>query len=186
MKRGSGCCAVDIYCTAASTSFSDSISYITYLFSEWRITISGPWWSTDFDRLKSRRNKNPVSWWSEVDKPVNHIESRPKYLPCLYRNFEPIFVWEYTKTGKSILRPAFDQSNRKAAGPAPILIKCHIINSKYDPPFNQSNYEKASPYQLPLIIIRWWCSLTFLLTMCETMSTWNCYTGCLKKRYRKL
>ena len=37
MKRGSGCCAVDIYCTAASTSFSDSISYITYLFSEWRI-----------------------------------------------------------------------------------------------------------------------------------------------------
>ena len=37
MKRGSGCCAVDIYWTAASTSFSDSISYITYLFSEWRI-----------------------------------------------------------------------------------------------------------------------------------------------------
>ena len=26
-----------IYCTAALTSFSDSISYITYLFSEWRI-----------------------------------------------------------------------------------------------------------------------------------------------------
>ena len=40
MKRGSGCCAVDIYCTAASTSFSDSISYITYLFSEWRIGYS--------------------------------------------------------------------------------------------------------------------------------------------------
>ena len=37
MKRGSGCCAVDIYWTTASTSFSDSISYITYLFSEWRI-----------------------------------------------------------------------------------------------------------------------------------------------------
>ena len=37
MKRGSGCCAVDIYWTAASTSFSDNISYITYLFSEWRI-----------------------------------------------------------------------------------------------------------------------------------------------------
>ena len=31
------CCAVDIYCTAALTSFSDSISYITYLFSEWHI-----------------------------------------------------------------------------------------------------------------------------------------------------
>ena len=37
MKRGSGCCAVDIYWTAASTSFSDGISYIKYLFSEWRI-----------------------------------------------------------------------------------------------------------------------------------------------------
>ena len=35
MKRGSGCCAVDIYCTAALTSLSDSISCITYLFSEW-------------------------------------------------------------------------------------------------------------------------------------------------------
>ena len=42
MKRGSGCCAVDIYCTAASTSFSDSISYITYLFSEWRIPAHFP------------------------------------------------------------------------------------------------------------------------------------------------
>ena len=26
-----------IYCTAVLTSFSDSIGYITYLFSEWRI-----------------------------------------------------------------------------------------------------------------------------------------------------
>ena len=26
-----------IYCTAALTSFSDSISYITFLFSKWRI-----------------------------------------------------------------------------------------------------------------------------------------------------
>ena len=26
-----------IYCTAALTSFSDSVSYITFLFSEWRI-----------------------------------------------------------------------------------------------------------------------------------------------------
>ena len=42
MKRDSGCCVVDIYCTAALTSISDSISYITYLFSEWRIfTIVG-------------------------------------------------------------------------------------------------------------------------------------------------
>ena len=39
MKRGSGCCAVDIYCTATLTSFSDSISYITYLFLEWRLVL---------------------------------------------------------------------------------------------------------------------------------------------------
>ena len=38
MKRDSGCCAVDIYCTAALTSLSDSVSYITFLFSEWRIS----------------------------------------------------------------------------------------------------------------------------------------------------
>ena len=37
MKQGSGFCAVDIKCTAALTSLSDNISYITYLFSEWRI-----------------------------------------------------------------------------------------------------------------------------------------------------
>ena len=39
MKRGSGCCAVDIYCTAALTSLSDSVSYITFLFSECRIAM---------------------------------------------------------------------------------------------------------------------------------------------------
>ena len=39
MKRGSGCCAVDIYCMAALTSLSDSVSYITFLFSEWRILV---------------------------------------------------------------------------------------------------------------------------------------------------
>ena len=37
MKRGSGCYAVDIYSTAALTSLSDSVSYITRIFSEWRI-----------------------------------------------------------------------------------------------------------------------------------------------------
>ena len=34
MKRGSGCYAIDIYCIAALTLFSDSTRYITYLFSE--------------------------------------------------------------------------------------------------------------------------------------------------------
>ena len=28
-----------IYCTAASTSFSDSVSCITFLFSEWRVSV---------------------------------------------------------------------------------------------------------------------------------------------------
>ena len=36
-----------------------------------------------------------------------------------------------TKTGKSILRPAFDQSNCKKAGPALILIERHLINSNH-------------------------------------------------------
>ena len=30
-----------IYCTAASTSFSDSVSCITFLFSEWHINLIG-------------------------------------------------------------------------------------------------------------------------------------------------
>ena len=29
-----------VYCTAALTSLSDSVSYITFLFSEWRIRYS--------------------------------------------------------------------------------------------------------------------------------------------------
>ena len=37
MKRDSHCCAIDIYCIAALTSLSDSVSYVTFLFSEWRI-----------------------------------------------------------------------------------------------------------------------------------------------------
>ena len=62
------------------------------------------------------------------NKPYKDLdESCPIYLPCLERNLNLVFVWEYTKTGKSILRPAFDQSNCKKAGPALILIERHII-----------------------------------------------------------
>ena len=43
----------------------------------------------------------------------------------------PAFVWKYTKTSKSILRPALGQSDLKTAGPAPTLIKWHIINFIY-------------------------------------------------------
>ena len=31
-NKSSGCCAVDIYCTAALTSLSGSVSYITFFF----------------------------------------------------------------------------------------------------------------------------------------------------------
>ena len=51
------------------------------------------------------------------------------YLLYLERNLKLVFVWEYTKTGKSILRPALDQSNCKKAGPALILIECHLIRN---------------------------------------------------------
>ena len=37
LKRGSGCYAVDSSCTVALTSFSQIVSYTTFLFSEWRI-----------------------------------------------------------------------------------------------------------------------------------------------------
>ena len=63
MKRGSGCCAVDIYCTAALTSFSDSISYITYLFSEWRIKNQ----FTHSDSSSSAEEK-----WSKNDDELMH------------------------------------------------------------------------------------------------------------------
>ena len=52
------------------------------------------------------------------------------YLLCLERNLKLVFVWEYTKTGKSILRPVFNQSNCKKAGPALILIESHLINNQ--------------------------------------------------------
>ena len=55
-----------------------------------------------------------------------HIKKLP--ISSLYwKNLKPVFVWEYTKTGKSMLRPAFDQSNCKKAGPALILIERHLI-----------------------------------------------------------
>ena len=46
---------------------------------------------------------------------------------CLERNLELVFIWEYTKTNKSIIRPALDQSNCREAGQALILIERHII-----------------------------------------------------------
>ena len=43
------------------------------------------------------------------------------------RKFKLVFTWDYTKTGKSIQRPAFKQSNRKTASSPFILIERHII-----------------------------------------------------------
>ena len=39
----------------------------------------------------------------------------------------PVFVWKYTRTSKSIWRPALYQSDFNTAGPVPILIEWHII-----------------------------------------------------------
>ena len=59
---------------------------------------------------------------------TNHTLKAAVYVPCLKkRNLKLVFVWEYTKTGKSILRSAFDQSNCKKAGQALILIEHHLI-----------------------------------------------------------
>ena len=40
------------------------------------------------------------------------------------RKFKLVFTCDYTKTGKSIQRPAFKQSNRKTASSPFILIEC--------------------------------------------------------------
>ena len=64
MKRGSGSCAVDINCTAALTSLSDSVSYITFLFSEWRIHsfyISWFWVNPLPTEMKRRIGKRAFS-----------------------------------------------------------------------------------------------------------------------------
>ena len=37
MKRGSGCCAVDIFLHSSLSLALDSVGYITFLFSGWRI-----------------------------------------------------------------------------------------------------------------------------------------------------
>ena len=55
--------------------------------------------------------------------------------PSPYR-VKAVFVWEYTKTGKSILRPDFDQTNCKEVGTALILIERHVINSWTDLPLS--------------------------------------------------
>ena len=52
-----------IYCTAALTSFSDSISYITYLFSGWRIGVTCNICFWHFDGIGEKREgafKDPL------------------------------------------------------------------------------------------------------------------------------
>ena len=39
LKRGLGCCATDNFLHLALTSISHSVSYITFLFSKWPITL---------------------------------------------------------------------------------------------------------------------------------------------------
>ena len=78
MKRGSGCCAVDIYCTAALTSLSDSVSYITFLFSEWRITVS----CTLLRYLKF--NLLPLHWEGFLFLRKTALTKRSLYISLLF------------------------------------------------------------------------------------------------------
>ena len=84
--------------------------------------ISRPWQT----QVQTKQEPCKVlSVWFEPKKICDHIKAA-LHLPCLERKFKLVFVWEYTKTGKSILRPAFDQSNCKEASPVLILIKLPI------------------------------------------------------------
>ena len=69
MKRGSGCCAVDIYCTAALTSLSDSVSYIIFLFSEWCININ---------------NVRLISYVVQLPCRTKFIVFRQKIMECIW------------------------------------------------------------------------------------------------------
>ena len=59
----------------------------------------------------------------------SNIDALTNIMPTLSleRKFKLVFVREYTKTSKSIQRPAFKQSNCKTASSPFMLIECHII-----------------------------------------------------------
>ena len=100
MKRGSGCCAVDIYYTAALTSLSDSVSHITFLFSEWFI-------ETIVSLSNSRNSYAPVNfdraiWLPQISaflKKSGRLSSAgpeiEDFASHCSANFQPIFVALY-------------------------------------------------------------------------------------------
>ena len=53
------------------------------------------------------------------------------------RHYVLVYVREYTKTAKSIRRPALDQSNCNTASPAPILIERHLIKEYTEQQINK-------------------------------------------------
>ena len=92
----------------------------------------------------------------------NHIKSC-LYLSCLERNLKLVLIWEYTKTSKYILRPAFDQSNCKKAVPALILIERHITTEtnyqaeNVSSPFLKHDYEFCAvhvPSMLQIFVVQ--------------------------------
>ena len=62
-----------VYCTAVLNSLSDSVSYITFLFSEWRIGLSKIMLQREFYRLisQSLRSASVVTRAEESDSITN-------------------------------------------------------------------------------------------------------------------
>ena len=85
MKRGSGCCTVYIYCIAALTSLSHSVSYIASLFSEWRIPNDAKLRWTHFTLKNLISNLRPkdlqitmLVMFEIFGRAMNHGEKFPK------------------------------------------------------------------------------------------------------------
>ena len=100
MKRRSGCCAVAIYCIAALTSFSDSISYIPYLFSEWR--ISKFIYFICFSK---------TSYLVSVHKPNTAFGYNPK-VPSIQRIPGDFRSWESPQTLSALFAGYFEHAER--------------------------------------------------------------------------
>ena len=75
-----------IYCTAALASFSDSVSYITFLFSEWSIknqvtqsysvsNVDEKWSKNHNDLMRSDRIIPPQSWIKVLMSAFHDISS---------------------------------------------------------------------------------------------------------------
>ena len=105
-----------IYCTAALTSFSDSISYITFLFLEWRIaTEENTFWNFSQQKFET----NAILWISRMTHSNRNL---PRYRKrwvrwCLLISISvlPTSPWimsvQYTR-GCSVYRGYHEYSGR--------------------------------------------------------------------------